>query len=295
MIQFTNVNKNYDAVPVLENICFKLTPGSIVGLVGRNGAGKSTLLQLLCGILEPTAGVVSYNNESIYDNPVAKKDVFFVGDDFFYFNKASIKDMRMYYQVFFENFSLDRYYDLLDSFNFKESQLIGSFSKGMKRQVALILGLSCKTPVLLLDEAFDGLDPLMRFKVRQLISDDVSERNSTIVISSHNLDELNDICDSILTIDGNHLHSHYQNTQYSEIFHKYRIAFDSDFNRDNFADLKPIHIEGTRRIFTLVLKGDGETIEAGLKAMNPLLLEKDSLTLNEIFMYEMEYADENAL
>lgn len=295
MIQFTNVNKNYDAVPVLENICFKLTPGSIVGLVGRNGAGKSTLLQLLCGILEPTAGVVSYNNESIYDNPVAKKDVFFVGDDFFYFNKASIKDMRMYYQVFFENFSLDRYYDLLDSFNFKENQLIGSFSKGMKRQVALILGLSCKTPVLLLDEAFDGLDPLMRFKVRQLISDDVSERNSTIVISSHNLDELNDICDSILTIDGNHLHSHYQNTQYSEIFHKYRIAFDSDFNRDNFADLKPIHIEGTRRIFTLVLKGDGETIEAGLKAMNPLLLEKDSLTLNEIFMYEMEYADENAL
>lgn len=295
MIQFTNVNKNYDAVPVLENICFKLSPGSIVGLVGRNGAGKSTLLQLLCGILEPTAGVVSYNNESIYDNPVAKKDVFFVGDDFFYFNKASIKDMRMYYQVFFENFSLDRYYDLLDSFNFKENQLIGSFSKGMKRQVALILGLSCKTPVLLLDEAFDGLDPLMRFKVRQLISDDVSERNSTIVISSHNLDELNDICDSILTIDGNHLHSHYQNTQYSEIFHKYRIAFDSDFNRDNFADLKPIHIEGTRRIFTLVLKGDGETIEAGLKAMNPLLLEKDSLTLNEIFMYEMEYADENAL
>lgn len=295
MIKFTNVNKYYDNQLVLENMCFHLEPGTVVGLVGRNGAGKSTLLQLMCGILEPTAGVVSYKDESVYDNPIAKKEIFFVGDDFFYFNKATIKDMRSFYQVFFENFSLERYEDLLKAFNFKENQLIGSFSKGMKRQVALILGLSCKTPLLLLDEAFDGLDPLMRFKVRQLISDDVSERNSTIVISSHNLDELNDICDSILTIDGNHLHSHYQNTEYSEIFHKYRIAFGQDFDKSGFDQLKPLHVEGNRQIFTLVLKGDGDTIESSLKSLNPLLLERDVLSLNEIFMYEMEYADENAL
>ena len=295
MIQFTNVNKSYDTKLVLENICFNLEPGSIVGLVGRNGAGKSTLLQLLSGILEPSAGVVSIDNQPIYDNPETKKEIFFVGDDVFYFNKATIKDMRQFYQVIFKNFSIERYNDLLSSFNFKEDQLISSFSKGMKRQVALIFGLSARTKVLLLDEAFDGLDPVMRFKVRQLISDDVSERDTIILISSHNLDELNDICDSILTIDGSHLHSHYQNNQYSELFHKFRIAFKDDTDVSLFDSLKPLHVDGSKKIFTVVFKGELEPIEGFLKDLNPLLLERDTLSLNEIFMYEMESTNENTI
>lgn len=295
MIQFINVNKAYDNHLVLENICFKIQPGNIVGLVGRNGAGKSTLLRLLSGILEPTAGVVSYNNETVYDNPAIKKEIFFVGDEFYYFNKATIKEMRRFYEVFYPNFSHTRYNNLLETFGFNESQLIGSFSKGMKRQVALIFGLSSMTQVLLLDEAFDGLDPMMRFKVRQLVSDDVSERQSTIIISSHNLDELNDICDSILTIDGKHLHSYYQNSQYSEMFHKYRIAFKEPMSLSEFDILGPLHVEGTSKIFTLVFKGDQETIEQNLNALKPLLLERDSLTLNEIFIYEMEHNDEKSI
>ena len=295
MIQFINVSKDYDHTPVLENISFTINKGSIVGLVGRNGAGKSTLLRLICGVLEPSAGVVAYNSESIYDNPYAKKSIFFVGDEFYYFNKATLKDMRIFYQSFYENFSQERYYDLLDAFKFNEKQSISSFSKGMKRQLAFIFGLSSQTEVLLLDEAFDGLDPMMRFKVRQLISDDVSNRNSTIVISSHNLNELNDICDSILTIDGNHLHSHYQNTQYSELFHKYRIAFGDATSTTIFDDMKPLFVEGTSKIFTVVFKGDRSSIETFLSNLNPLLLERDVLTLNEIFIYEMEHHDENSL
>lgn len=295
MIQFTNVNKSYDHKLVLENICFNLKEGSIVGLVGRNGAGKSTLLQLMCGILEPSAGVISYAGDSIYDNPQAKKEIFFVGDEIFYFNKATIKDMRQYYQVFYKDFSMPRYLELLEIFKFKESQQFSSFSKGMKRQVALIFGLSSLAKVLLLDEAFDGLDPLMRFKVRQLISDDVSERNSIIVISSHNLDELNDICDSILTIDGSHLHSHYQSNQYSELFHKFRIAFSEDTSPEIFKPYNPLHVDGSKRIFTVVFKGDHEVLETAMTSLNPLLLERDTLSLNEIFMYEMESSDENTI
>lgn len=295
MIQFINVNKDYDHHPVLENICFTIDKGSVVGLVGRNGAGKSTLLRLIAGVLEPSAGVVAYNSESIYDNPLAKKSIFFVGDEFYYLNKATIKDMRVFYQSFYENFSLERYYDLLATFKFNEHQAISSFSKGMKRQLAFIFGLAAQTEVLLLDEAFDGLDPMMRFKVRQLISDDVSSRQSTILISSHNLDELNDICDSILTIDGNHLHSHYQNTQYSQLFHKYRIAFSEATSITIFDAMHPIFVEGTTKIFTVVFKGEHDAIESFLTSLNPLLLERDVLTLNEIFIYEMEHDDENTL
>lgn len=295
MIQFINVNKAYENHLVLENLCFKIEPSNIVGLVGRNGAGKSTLLRLISGILEPTAGVVAYNNESIYNNPVLKKSIFYVGDEFFYFNKATIKEMRKFYQVFYENFSEARYYELLEVFNFREEQTLGSFSKGMKRQIALIFGLASMTEVLLLDEAFDGLDPMMRFKVRQLISDDVSQRKSTIIISSHNLDELNDICDSILTIDGNHLHSYYNNAQYEELFHKYRLAFKDAMSVSAFTSLNPIHVEGTSKIFTLVFKGERDQIEANLLTLNPLLMERDTLSLNEIFIYEMENNHENAL
>lgn len=295
MIQFINVNKNYDDKHVLEDISFKIEEGSIVGLVGRNGSGKSTILRLLAGVLDADAGIVAINEESVFDNPNIKKEVFFVSDDLYFLTKSTIKDMMQFYQLFYPNFDLNVYYELLKVFGFNESQAISSFSKGMKRQVALILGISTRTKILLLDEAFDGLDPFMRFKVRQLISDSSSSNKTITIISSHNLSELSEICDSILMIDEKKLHSHYNENTYASLYHRFRLAFKDVMDASVFDSLNPLHINGNQRIFTLVIKGDREEILQKLQALEPILLENDTLTLDEIFIYEMEAHNERPM
>lgn len=295
MIQFINVNKNYDSKHVLEDISFKIEEGSIVGLVGRNGSGKSTILRLLSGVLEADAGIVAIDEESVFNNPDVKKKIFFVSDDLYFLTKSSIKDMMTFYKLFYPNFDLQVYYELLGVFGFNENQAISSFSKGMKRQVALILGLAARTEILLLDEAFDGLDPFMRFKVRQLISDSSSSHQTITIISSHNLSELSEICDSILMIEDKKLHSHYNENSYAALYHRFRLAFNDVKDPEIFNDLSPLHISGNQRIFTLVIKGERDEIIKKLEAYHPILLEDDALSLDEIFIYEMEAHHERTL
>lgn len=295
MIQFINVNKNYDSKHVLEDISFKIEEGSIVGLVGRNGSGKSTILRLLSGVLEADAGIVAIDEESVFNNPDVKKKIFFVSDDLYFLTKSSIKDMMTFYKLFYPNFDLQVYYELLGVFGFNENQAISSFSKGMKRQVALILGLAARTQILLLDEAFDGLDPFMRFKVRQLISDSSSSHQTITIISSHNLSELSEICDSILMIEDKKLHSHYNENSYATLYHRFRLAFNDVKDPAIFDELSPLHVNGNQRIFTLVIKGERDDIIQKLEAYHPILLEDDALSLDEIFIYEMEAHHERTL
>ncbi|QIK69057.1 ABC transporter ATP-binding protein [Erysipelothrix sp. HDW6C] len=287
MIQFINVNKRYENKSILEDISISIPPGTILGLVGRNGAGKSTLLRLICGVLQADAGIVAYHEENVYDNPNAKKEIFFVSDDAYFMTKASILEMKQFYRVFYKNFSEERFFELIRLFGLKQTDTIASFSKGMKRHVSLALGIASRTKVLLLDEAFDGLDPTMRFKIRQIISEEVSTYKRTVVISSHNLQELADICDSVAIMDNKRIRLNYTQEDIITHYHKYRIAFAEPIDPALFAELTPIFLGGKAKIFTMIVKGCRETTEHYLNSLNPLLLERDDVSLDEIFMYEM--------
>lgn len=288
MIQFTNVNKKFDNKVVLEDINITFQEGSIIGLVGKNGSGKSTLLRLISGVLHADAGVVLINDEFVYDNPAVKKNLFFVGDDPFFFSQSTIKDMQQFYKVFYKSFDDAYYYELLALFGLDEHSKINALSKGMKRQVSLLLALASKPKILLLDEAFDGLDPIMRFRIKQLLGEMILDENATIIISSHNLRELEDICDTVAIIDDNNILMNQATNDFGELYHRYQIAFEEEKNAIDFDFLKPLNVSGSARIFSIILKGNRNEIETQLNEMNPLLVEHNDVTLEEIFIYEME-------
>ena len=187
MISFSNVVKRFDEKLVLDNINWKLSKGHCYGLVGPNGSGKSTLLRLISGVIESDTGTVFVDRENVFDNPRAKEKIFFLADDTYFFPQSTMEEMRAFYQSFYPNFDVQKYQMLVEDFKLDPFTKINSFSKGMKRQVMLILGLASNPDILLLDEAFDGLDPLMRFKLRQYIAQEISENEILFFISSHNL------------------------------------------------------------------------------------------------------------
>ncbi len=288
MIQFLNVNKSYGDKLVLHDINWNLEKGHCYGLVGPNGSGKSTLLRLLSGVLETDAGIIEVNGNNVFDNAIVKEKIFFLGDEPHFFSQSTISDMKKFYSLFYPNFDESIYRNLLKDFKLNENSKINSFSKGMKRQVVLILALAAKPEILLLDEAFDGLDPLMRFKLRQYISQEISDRDLVVVISSHNLRELEDICDNIVMINNNKLQFNHTTDETQAIYHKYQMVFENNFDTEKFKALNPLNVFGKDRIFTLILKGDKEVIETQIKDLNPILFEHNPVSLEEIFIYEME-------
>lgn len=288
MIQFLNVNKGYDRKIVLEDINWNVEKGHCVGLVGPNGSGKSTLLRMISGVMEPDAGIIEIDGQDIFENPDKKGKIFFLGDEPFFFNQSTIHEMMQFYKLFYPNFDSVMYQNLLKEFKLNPRTKINSFSKGMKRQVVLILALACKPEILLLDEAFDGLDPMMRFKLRQYISNEISERNILVIISSHNLRELEDICDNIVMINNRTLQFSHTTYDVQNIYHKYQIVFQDDTDIETLKALKPLHVSGKSRIFTIVFKGERETIQNQLETLNPMILESNAISLEEVFIYEME-------
>lgn len=288
MISFSNVVKRFDEKLVLDNINWKLSKGHCYGLVGPNGSGKSTLLRLISGVIEADTGTVFVDRENVFDNPLAKKKIFFLADDPYFFPQSNMDEMRAFYQRFYPNFDVQKYQMLLEDFKLDPFTKINSFSKGMKRQVMLILGLASNPDILLLDEAFDGLDPLMRFKLRQYIAQEISENEILVVISSHNLRELEDICDHIAMINNNKLQMDSATDEMQDTYHKYQLVFKDRFDIDVLKALNPLHVSGTDRIFTMIVKGDKAEIEPSLKALDPMILEKGHASLEEIFIYETE-------
>ncbi|HLV50149.1 MAG TPA: ABC transporter ATP-binding protein [Erysipelothrix sp.] len=288
MISFSNVVKRFDEKLVLDNINWKLSKGHCYGLVGPNGSGKSTLLRLISGVIEADTGTVFVDRENVFDNPPAKEKIFFLADDPYFFPQSNMDEMRAFYQRFYPNFDVQKYQMLLEDFKLDPFTKINSFSKGMKRQVMLILGLASNPDILLLDEAFDGLDPLMRFKLRQYIAQEISENEILVVISSHNLRELEDICDHIAMINNNKLQMDSATDEMQDTYHKYQLVFKDRFDIEVLKALNPLHVSGTDRIFTMIVKGDKAEIEPSLKALDPMILEKGHASLEEIFIYETE-------
>jgi len=288
MIRLTSVSKSFDQKLVLDNINWTVNKGSVFGLVGPNGAGKSTLLRLISGVLQADNGQVEVDEQLVYDQPSVKRRILFLADEPFFLHQTTLKEMKEFYKIFYPAFDEKVYAKLLTNFPIAENEKINTFSKGMKRQAGLILALSVSPDVLLLDEAFDGLDPVMRLTLKRFISNEILNREMTVVISSHNLRELEDICDQIALIDQRKVVMSGDVDKIKGDFHKFQVGFNTEVAEDLFEDLLPIHLDRHGKVFTIVVKGDPEALVAKINQLNPVLVNELPLNLEEIFVYEME-------
>lgn len=288
MIQLTSVSKSFDNKLVLDHIDWIVKKGSVFGLVGPNGAGKSTILRIISGVIKADSGQVTVDGEFVYDEPLVKKRILFLADEPFFLHQSTLREMKEFYKIFYPSFDEAMYTKLLNNFPIPENEKINTFSKGMKRQTGLILALAVNPDVLLLDESFDGLDPVMRLTLKRFISREILNRDMTVVISSHNLRELEDICDQIALIDNKKVVMSGEVDTIKGDFHKIQVGFSHDVKEDIFAFLNPLHVDKMGNVFVVVAKGDVEGLLESIKKLEPALVTELPLNLEEIFVYEME-------
>ncbi len=287
MIEIKNLTKKFSDFTALDNVTCTIPSGCVYGMVGSNGAGKSTFLRLISGVYHGDNGTICIDGEDVYENPSVKARIAFVSDDLYFLQGASITRMKALYKSIYPLFDDERFNFLLSSFKLDPKKPIQHFSKGMRRQTAILLALSCRPDYLFFDETFDGLDPVMRGLVKSLIYNDVAERGTTAIITSHSLRELEDVCDqlALLHLGGLILQSDVQNLKTS--LFKVQIAFSEPTESTAFDGLGVAQCKQVGSVFSLIIRGDREEIVSRLQAMNPLLLDVLPLSLEEVFTFEM--------
>jgi ABC-2 type transport system ATP-binding protein len=288
MIQLSHVYKSFDTKKVLVDVDWEVPQGSIFGLVGPNGAGKSTILRCISGVLLPDKGEITIAGQNVYNNPSIKKRILFVPDDPYFLPQSTMKEMRKFYEIFYPSFKESMYRKLLNNFPINENEKINNFSKGMKRQANIILALSIMPEILLLDEAFDGLDPVMRLTLKRILTDQLLERKFTVVISSHNLRELEDICDRIALISDCKIGLNDEVENIRALYHKFQVGYTTLPEHEVFESFDPMHLEIRGNVAVLVIKGDAEELKKQLIETKPVLLDEIPITMEEVFVYEME-------
>lgn len=288
MLTIQEVSKKLGKNQVLQNCNLEIKEGTILGLIGVNGAGKSTLLRCISDVYTCDSGTITFHNEMIQGNEKIKAEILYLSDDPYYFRNATLKTIKEFYKMFYNSFDEIVYEKYLKLFKLKENENMNNFSKGMKRQAFIILALAIRPKLLLLDEAFDGLDPLMRLLFKRAINEMISSREMTIIISSHNLRELEDICDSFAILENHNITTSGEIDQTKEMMHKVQLAFKDPVSQETFNDFNIIHYQQTGSIVVMVVEGDIEQIKAQLQSLNPLVLELLPVSLEEIFIYEME-------
>lgn len=288
MLNIRCVSKKLGNKKVLDQVNLQIQDGSIFGLVGPNGAGKSTLLRILAGVIREDVGVVTWDNEPIFDNPAVKKDILFISDEPYYFYNASISDMKQFYQLWYPSFDEDEYAHYLKLFHLDEKMPLAQFSKGMKRQAFIIFALAIAPKLLLLDEVFDGLDPMMRLMFQRALAKSVEEKKMTVLISSHNIRELEDICDSFGILDDHCITTSGDIESVRENVHAIQLAFKEEVDPSLFDHLDVLSIRVESKFAKLVVKGNVEKIINYLRSLDPVILEVQNINLEEVFLYEME-------
>jgi ABC-2 type transport system ATP-binding protein len=288
MIQASHLTKHFDDFTALEDMTCTIQDGCIYGMVGSNGAGKSTFLRILAGVYRQNTGDILIDNQPVWDNPTIKRRISFVPDDLFFLPGASMNRMATLYRSVFPTFDKNRFSEMTTKFSLNPNKSLNQFSKGMRRQAATILALSCKPDYILFDETFDGLDPVMRNYVKRLICEDVIERNATAIITSHSLRELEDTCDQLALLHKGGLvaESDIQNLKTSQF--KVQIAFSHAYDQSYFQNIEITHYEQHGSVANMIVKGDREETQAQLSALHPSILDILPLTLEEVFTYEME-------
>lgn len=291
MIEIKNLSKAFEKNFALKKLNFQVGDSSVFALVGSNGSGKSTLLRTISGVYQPTAGDVLIDGKPIFENPQLKDQVYFVADVPFFYNGTTLDNASNLLSKIYSGWSEETYLRLCSIFPIDRRGKLINMSKGMQRQASLILALSAKPKYLLLDEIFDGLDPVIRGLVKQLIINDVSDRGMSVIIASHNMRELEDICDHIAFLHRGNLVVEDDVEEIKTQVHKFHAAFDRDFDQNEIiGGLEILNIKRSGNLISFTAKGNKEDIEKIIKAQEPIFMESLPLTLEEIFMCEMEVA-----
>ena len=288
MIQVNQVVKTFDSFRALNGLTMHVESGSIYGLVGPNGAGKSTILRHITGIYRPDSGTVLVDGTPVYENPGVKSRIAWIPDELYYFMSASTRDMMRFYRGMYPHFDDKRYKALREAFpEVDEKAPIRRLSKGMQKQSAFWLTLCCNPDIIVLDEPVDGLDPVMRRQVWSLLMGDVAQRGTTVLVSSHNLRELEDVCDHVGILSHGKVLLERSLTDLQDNIVKIQVAFQEEEPPRLPASLEVLHTTQVGRIHTIIIRGNLEEIKSRMAALNPLIMEALPLSLEEIFIYEL--------
>ena len=287
MIEVKNVVKSFDGFRALDGLTMTVPQGAVYGLVGPNGAGKSTIIRHLAGIYRQDSGDVLVDGQPVYENTAVKRRMAVIGDDWYYFPQSGIREMARFYAGLYPAFSWERYQKLKEVFPLDEKLMLRRMSKGMQKQAAFWLTVCCMPEYLILDEPVDGLDPVMRRQVWSLLLGDVAERGTTVLVSSHNLRELEDVCDHVGILSHGKVLLERSLTDLQDNVVKLQVAFPQPEPPQLPDDLNILHTSQIGRVFTYIVRGNPADIKARMAAYQPLLLEALPLSLEEIFIYEL--------
>ena len=283
MIEIRDVVKTFDGFRALDGVTMTVPRGAVYGLVGPNGAGKSTLIRHLTGIYRPDSGTIDIDGQPVYENPAVKARIAYIPDDVFYFPQATIPDMMRYYRGIYPKFDAERYQKLGEVFQLDPKRQIRRLSKGMQKQAAFWLAMCLRPDVLVLDEPVDGLDPVMRRQIWSLVVEDVAGYGTTVLVSSHNLRELEDICDHVGIMHMGHMLLERSLSDLQDNFVKVQLVTENPLP----PSLHILHESTLGRVQTLILRGDPQTVADELAASAPMLCDLLPLSLEEIFIYEL--------
>lgn len=287
MIEAKNISKSFDDIKAVDNISLQIKEGEVFGLIGTNGAGKSTFLRMMAGIIRPDEGSICIDGIPVYENPEVKKQFFYISDEQFFYPSANSLDMLRFYESVYDEFDEGRFLELLNTFELDKNRKIRTFSKGMKKQLSILFGVCSKVKYLYCDETFDGLDPVMRQAVKSLFAAEIADREFTPVIASHNLRELEDICDHVgLLHKGGVILSKDLEDLKSNIHKVQCVLADATDEQEVFNGLDIVSIERRGRLITATLRGDKNTIIDKIASANPVFSEALPLSLEEIFISE---------
>lgn len=287
MIQMREINKTFEKHPVVNDVNLTIEKGSIYGLIGSNGAGKTTIIKLLAGIYKQDSGEVLLDGTSIYENEQLKAKFFYISDQPYFFPQYTVKQMAQFYKSVYPSWNESRFIKLAEVFEFSMNKKLHTFSKGVQRQAAFWLALSTMPEILILDEPMDGLDPVARKKVKNLLIQDVADREMTILISSHNLREIEDICDHIGILHNGTLLLEKDLDDLKSDIHKVQVAYKGDPPAKLEDNLKMLHCEKRGSVMLCIIRGKEEEIEEKIRKSQPVIFDLLPLTLEEIFIYEM--------
>ncbi len=289
MIEATHLYKNFGDVEALKDVSVSIKKGEVFGLIGTNGAGKSTFLRMACGVLAPDKGTIMVDEEPIYENPGMKKNIFYISDDQFYLPNATPITQMRFYRDYYPEFDSERCLVMLEKFGLNPKRKIHTFSKGMKKQLSVILGICSNTKYLFCDETFDGLDPVMRQTVKSIFAGELTGRDFTPIVASHNLRELEDICDHVGLLHQGGVLMQKDLEDMKLNIHTIQCVFENeDAERDAIASLNLVKAEKRGRLNLLTVRGKKEEIMNRIQEFSPVFAEILPLSLEEIFISETE-------
>ena len=287
VIKCKGVTKRFDKFEALGNLSLTVPRGSVFGLVGPNGAGKTTLLKSIMGILKCDEGEILVDGLPAYENPEVKEKIFYIPDDLYFFQSYSIKEMADFYKGIYKNFNMERFLKLGAVFEIDLKRNVTRLSNGMQKQVMFWLGISAMPEILILDEPVDGLDPVMRKRVWSVLLQDVAERKTTVLISSHNLRELEDVCDHVGMLSEGEVVIQKGIDDVKGNFHKLQLAYSGEIPKEVSEEIEIVNKTKFGSVNLLIVKGEAEKIKEAVMKTNPLIFDMLPLTLEEVFIYEM--------